>query len=93
MKICPHCNVGFDEAKQPIFCPNCHRIPRTVEDRVEAVLQCVDTQELHREASQKYWGAIIRGMDRVIMDRETSLEVANILFKTPLEASSDLLDP
>lgn len=93
MKICPHCKVSFDESKQYIFCPNCHRTPRTAEDCVEAVLQCIDTQELHREASEKYWRTIVRGMNRVTMDRNTSLEVGHILFQTPLEASSDLLDP
>ena len=93
MKICPHCEVGFDESKQYIFCPNCHRTPRTAKECAEAVLRHVDTQELHRQASAEYWQTIVRGMNRIIMDRKTSIEVGNILFQTPLEADSDLLDP
>lgn len=93
MKVCPHCEVSFDESKQYIFCPNCHRTPNTVEDCVKAVRQYVDIQEIHQQASDEYWRIIVRGMRRIIMDRETSLEVGNILFQTPLGASPDLLDP
>ena len=93
MKVCPHCKVSFDESKQYIFCPNCRRIPNTAEDCAKSVLKCVDTQKLHRQASDEYWRIITRGMNRVLMDSKTSLEVGSILFQTPLEASSDLLDP
>lgn len=92
MNICPHCKVGFDESKQYIFCPNCHRTPRTAEDCAKSVLQYVDTKELHRQASNEYWKIIKIGMNHVIMDSKTALEVGNMLFETPLEASSDLLN-
>ena len=92
MEICPHCLKEFDNEKKYIFCPHCRRTPRTVEDCAKAVLQYVDTQELHKRASAEYWKTIKIGINQLIMDRKTSLEGSNMLFQTPLEASSDLLD-